>query len=188
MKFSKGDILVGKGQEFPDGAWMVDGYDHIGRLLVHPLGGGVQARMTAVTASLFRVADDAEREGTLHRQGRFAIGGFEDTAFTGWWDGQTWNGWAKPFFERAEAERLIAWLGRENKLSLSGFEGMLLPKTTKERFDGERDAFITVNREAEAVWAGQHITITDGSQIKAYALGAGCWAWREMGALAGGGV
>jgi hypothetical protein len=46
MKFNKGDILVPKGKQFPDCAIVVDGYDHAGRLVMHPLGGGIQTHLS----------------------------------------------------------------------------------------------------------------------------------------------
>ena len=46
------------------------------------------------------------------------------------------------------------------------------------RFDGKADAFVTVSQEGEEeVWPAEQITITDGSRIKVYPLGAGSWIW-----------
>ena len=50
--------------------------------------------------------------------------------------------------------------------------------TDKEHYDGKRDAFITVNPAGEEeVWPAENITISEGSQLKVYALGVGCWCW-----------
>ena len=109
MKFSKGDILVPRDAQFPDGALVVDGYDETGRLLVQPLGGGFQLALRADSGKRFRVADAGERGRALFRRARFSLMDSEDH-FTGWTNGENWNGWAMPHFEFAEAQRLIAWL------------------------------------------------------------------------------
>lgn len=102
MKFSKGDILVPKGKQFPEGAIVVDGYDAQGRLLMHPMGGGLQARLDVVSASVFRLVNEAERAGTLYRRAWFALAE-SDEAFVGWTDGRRWNGWEMP--RSSEARR-----------------------------------------------------------------------------------
>jgi hypothetical protein len=160
MKFSMGDILVPKAKQFPEGALVVDGHDDVGRLLAHPLGGGFQLTLKAGTEARFRVADGSERERALFRQAKFSL---MDSAehFTGWTNGENWNGWAMPHFEFAEAQRLIAWL-----------------KTSAGRYDVARDVFLTFNMDdEEEMWPGCSISISDGSSIKVYGIGAGCWCW-----------
>src|SRR5579864_4500346 len=73
MKYSKGDILVPKGKLFPESAIIVDGYDARGRLLLHPMGGGMQARLDAASVSVFRLVDEVERAWRLYRRGRFVL-------------------------------------------------------------------------------------------------------------------
>lgn len=163
MKFSKGDILVPKGKQFPDSAVIVDGYDQRGLLLMHPMGGGMQARLDAVSVSVFRLVDEAERAGTFYCRGRFALAESNE-AFDGWSDGRRWNGWAMPRFERSEAERLIESL-----------------KDQRARFDAERDAFITVSQEGEEEgWPGESVVVSDGSVLTVYGVGAGAWIWDEV--------
>ena len=163
MKFNKGDILVPKGKQFPDCAIVVDGYDHAGRLVMHPLGGGIQTHLTAVSASVFRLVDEAERDGNVFRRRRFAIAD-SDMVFTGWANGQKWNGWEMPRFEFQVCTQLLGWIG----------DG-------KARYDGERDTFITVRQNGqEETWPAESITITDGSRIKVYPLGAGSWMWKIL--------
>jgi len=163
MKYSKGDILVPKGKQFPDSAIVVDGYDRRGLLLMHPMGGGLQARLDAVSASVFRLVDEAERSGTLYRRARFALAE-SDEAFGGWTDGRHWNGWEMPRFERSEAERLIKWL-----------------KDERARFDAERTAFITFSQDGEEeVWPAESVVISDGSKLTVYGVGAGAWIWDEV--------
>jgi hypothetical protein len=163
VKFSKGDILVPKGKQFPDCAIVVVGYDHAGRLVMHPFGEGIEAHLTAVSASVFRLVDEAERAGTLFRRGRFALAESEE-AFDGWTDGRCWNGWEMPRFEKVEAERLVGWLADK-----------------RGRFDAERDAFVTVSQDGEGeVWAAEVVTVSDGSAMKVYPVGAGAWIWDEL--------
>jgi hypothetical protein len=162
MKFSKGDILVPKGKQFPDCAIVVVGYDRQGRLLMHPMGGGIQACLDAVSASVFRLVDAAERAGALYRRGRFVLADAEE-GFAGWTDGRTWNGWEMPRFEKVEAERLVGWLADK-----------------QGRFDAVRDAFVTVPQDGEEeVWAGEQVVISDGSALRVYPVGAGAWIWDE---------
>src|ERR1019366_1330666 len=106
---------------FPDCAIVVDGYDKRGRLLMYPMGGGMQARLDSVSASVFRVVDEAERAGALFRRGRFVLADSEE-GFDGWTDGRRWNGWEMPRFEKSEAERVVRW-----------------QKDERARFDAKRD-------------------------------------------------
>jgi len=113
-----------------------------------------------VSASVFRIVDEEERAGTLFRRGRFALADSE-VNFDGWTDGQCWNGWEMPRFEKSVAERLV-W-------SLGG---------GRARFDAERDAFVTVAQDGdEEIWASEQIIISDGSAVKVYPVGAGAWIW-----------
>jgi len=163
MKFSKGDILVPKGKQFPDCAIVVDGYDKRGRLLMHPMGGGLQACLDAVSASVFRAVDEGERAGALFRRGRFVLADGKET-FDGWTDGRCWNGWGMPRFEKNEAERLVRAL-----------------KDERARYDAGRDAFVTLAQDGEEeIWAGEQIIISDGSAMKVYPVGAGSWIWDEV--------
>lgn len=163
MRFSKGDILVPKERQFPDGAFVVDGYDERGRLVMHPLGGGLEAHVDAVGASVFRLVPEDERAGTMFCSGRFTLAD-SDELFIGWTDGRRWNGWEMPRFERNEAERLIEWLGEE-----------------RARFDAERDAFVTVSQDGEEeVWPAESVLISDGSKLAVYGVGAGAWIWDRV--------
>jgi hypothetical protein len=47
------------------------------------------------------------------------------------------------------------------------------------RFDVKADAFVTVSNGEGEAWSAGEITITDGSRIKVYPLGAGSWIWEE---------
>ena len=192
LRFGVGDILVPKQKEFPAGAIVVDGYDKKGLLRFHPLGRGGHGRMSAFDVSLFRLADEWERGAALFRRGRFRLANATES-FTGWTNGEDWIGWAKPHFEFAEAKRLLGWEARQNTPegrtdSIAGVLDLPAPgpagevPTEKEGFDATRDVFVTRSREGkEEVWPGEFITITDGTRMKVYAVGAGAWIWREAG-------
>jgi hypothetical protein len=163
MNFSKGEILVPRDTQFPDGAVMVDGYDGSNQLLAHPLGGGFQHVYPVDDLGCFRVADAQERQRALFRRAKFSLMDSRDL-FSGWTNGERWNGWAMPHFELAEAQRLIAWL-----------------KNEKAQFDGARDAFVTDSPDGEEeLWQGLAVAISDGSSLKVYPVGAGCWCWDEI--------
>jgi hypothetical protein len=162
MKFSKGEIICRDDLAYPEGALVCDGYDGAGRLLAHALGGGFQLTVPAQDEPRFRAVPDGERGAALFYKGRFTLADAE-AAFDAWSNGELWNGWAMPRLERAEAERVLARLGDQ-----------------RARFDGERDAFVTMSQDGEQeVWGVEVITIADGSRIKAYPVGAGAWTWEE---------
>lgn len=49
---------------------------------------------------------------------------------------------------------------------------------TNLRSDPFPDAFVTVSQDGEEeVWGAEGITITDGSSIKVYQVGARAWIW-----------
>jgi hypothetical protein len=163
MKFSKGDILIPQGAQFPEGGVVADGYDDTGRLLTHPLGGGFQSAYSGDVASRFRVVEENERTQALFRRVRFSLLDSDD-CFSGWSNGERWNGWAMPHFEFAEAQRLVAWL-----------------TTGKGRFDSAEDAFVTVSQDGEEeTWRGLSVAVTDGTSIMVYPIGAGSWCWDEV--------
>jgi hypothetical protein len=163
MKFSKGEIIRREDLAYPEGALVCDGYDDAGLLLAHPLGGGFQLTVPAQDEPRFRIVAEGEKGAALFHRGRFTLADGE-TAFDGWSNGHLWNGWAMPRFEAGVGMEILEFLGAE-----------------AARFDGKADAFVTVSQEGEEeTWPAEEITITDGSRIRAYPLGAGSWTWEEL--------
>lgn len=86
-----------------------------------------------------------------------------EKSFTGYTDGDTWNGFACPYFSYMEAVRLLEEFG--NKWS----------------YDEIKDAFIvwvvgaTANDEPE-VFESVTIQVND-KDVKTYAIGAYSWVW-----------
>lgn len=71
---------------------------------------------------------------------------------------EEWNGWARPYFERAEVERMAAWLPE--------FDDSLV-------YDEEADAFrTTYDSDLTETFPGTDI---DGRHL--YPIGAGSWTW-----------
>ena len=163
MKFTKGEIIVPVESVYPTGALAVDGYGQDGSLLAHPLGGGLQLCFKPIAEGQFRVVPKSEQESPLWRRSRFEIEGVE-AEFAGWTDGRLWNGWAMPYFEVAEAERVL-------KLLTDG----------QGRFDSEKDCFVTRNSDGEdEIWEGRQIPVVGGQQVRVYGVGAGAWIWDEV--------
>jgi hypothetical protein len=162
MKFSKGEIIRRDDLAYPEGALVCDGYDDAGRLLAHPLGGGFQLTVPAQDEPRFRAVAEGERGAALFRRGRFTLADV-GTAFDGWSNGELWNGWEMPRFEFIVCQAILKLLG-----------------DARGRFDEKADAFITVSNGEGEAWAAEEITITDGSRINVYPLGAGSWTWEEV--------
>ena len=161
MSFGKNEIIVRDDGKYPEGALVVDGYDAQGNLLAHPLGGGLQLSVPPSDHSRFEIVPDEERTPIFTR-GRFSLEGLDGT-FTGWTDGTNWNGWAMPRFELAEAQLLIAALGKD-----------------AGEYDLAGDAFITRMDPSEPeTWPSEIIHLPDGGTVKVYAIGAGSWIWEE---------
>jgi hypothetical protein len=162
MKFSKGEIICREDLGHPGGALVCDGHDGAGRLLAHPLGGGFQLTVPAQDEPRFRAVAEGEKSAALFHRARFILAGGE-TAFDGWSIGELWNGWEMPRFEFAACREILKSLGDE-----------------RARFDAEREAFVTMSQGGEEErWCAEEITVTDGSRIRAYPVGAGAWTWEE---------
>ena len=175
MKFNKGDILVPKEKQFPEGALVVDGYDEAGRLMAHPMGGGLQFCIEARGVEGLRLVDEAERARVLFRRGIFVLAESEER-FVGWTDGRLWNGWEMPHFTRANADLLMAlWNAAGEKLAED-------PKACLQSvmsYDAERDAYIVTFPEDEQATETFEIEniLVDGEYVRVYAIGAGSWTW-----------
>jgi hypothetical protein len=108
MKFNKGEVICREDATYPEGALLCDGYDGGGRLLAHPLEGGFQVTVPAQDEPRFRLVAD-ENAAALFQKGRFTLADGE-AASEGWSNGELWNGWEMPRFERAVGERLLGGL------------------------------------------------------------------------------
>jgi len=83
-------------------------------------------------------------------------------AFT---NGRTWNGWACPMFEKAEADRLVEVLRADPY-----WDG-------DHRYDPEQDAYVLGcgDGDEEDIWPSSEF---EGHHV--YAIGAGSWCWNDL--------
>jgi hypothetical protein len=97
---------------------------------------------------------------------RFNIDAIPDTVFEGYSDGDTWNGFACPYFEKDVAEHVLRASVR------NGYSWT---------YDADRDAFIVrsiqdpPDYEPEE-FLGQSIMV-NGQKITVYGIGAYFWIW-----------
>jgi hypothetical protein len=91
---------------------------------------------------------------------------WEEVVFKGYSTGESWNGWAKPVFELAEAQRIVALINEEEP-----FRGT---------YDEKTDIFTIEDHHGEPaeIIKGAEIT-AGGKKIKTYAIGTGSWTWQE---------
>ncbi|MHC1769474.1 MAG: hypothetical protein AB9869_35185 [Verrucomicrobiia bacterium] len=162
MKFEKGNVIVPVESTYPTGALVVFGYEPDGTLLAYPQGGGLRYRFKPGSERQFRLVGQDEMEKPLWRRARFEIEGVEKT-FEGWTDGTLWNGWAKPYFEFGEAEKLMTALND--------------PMCS---YDAAQDRFVTKSSSGEdESWTAEVIAGLGGTRLKVYGIGAGAWVWDE---------
>lgn len=130
-----------------------------------PLGGGfVYRASTESFAEKYRRVTDKDRAAATWRKTSVATDAMEEQGIVldAWTQGDLWNGWAKPLFEKAEALKIAEIMG----------EGMTYD-AEKDRFvdhlDGEQEVYEKMEIEAE------------GRTIEVYPIGTGSWCWSEVG-------
>lgn len=112
--------------------------------------------------------------------------------FDGFTAGQTWNGWACPMFEKAEADRLIAYINAE-----AAFFGRRADDDPNPNFtyDPDLDAYIEHDvsyfeetKEHPFEFNGQKMPVgvtqvypgNDFHGRRVYDIGAGSWCWNDV--------
>ena len=101
----------------------------------------------------------------------FTIDGFAD-AYIGYTGGHLWNGWATPYFEKDEAERVMAGYNQD------------LDEPDLMYYDEVGDAFVvyTEGHDNYDYWQGADIRTQDGIK-HLYGIGAYSWVWDDDGGL-----
>jgi len=161
LTFRQGDLIAHRNADYPGGALVVHGADLEGNLLVHPLGGGFEMRLSGEDLTRFQRVSDEELVSGFNR-GTFSIDGVE-CEFEGWSDGTLWNGWEKPCFVREIAERVLEAAG------------------ASWTYDAMSDAFIVATEDGEdhETFAAEAVQLGDGGTATAYSIGAGSWIWEK---------
>lgn len=109
-----------------------------------------------------------------YTQHAFSIDDDPTASFTGWTDGQRWNGFACPLFERDEAQRMVdayatgalSWSGPPEEGYAAGYEAATDSFWFYNPSVGARDAF-----------SGTDIILPDGRPVHVYPIGAAGWIW-----------
>jgi hypothetical protein len=114
-----------------------------------------------------RIEGTPMNESVIHASS-FTMDSLPNMFFEGYSDGSDWNGWACPYFEKAEAERVLA------ASEPNGFVW---------QFDETQDAFVVRNSNDDEeyepeIFEGTILNI-DGNMVKVYIVGGYSWIWEE---------
>jgi hypothetical protein len=94
------------------------------------------------------------------RAAKFTIDTFDGEVFDGFTIGETWNGWARPYFTFEQAQRVVE--AHQAHVGTASYE------------EGE-DAFSFEMSEDEVdTFPAETV---EGQKL--YPIGAGCWIWEE---------
>lgn len=113
QKIKVGDIIIPSARKYPDGALYVTSVE--GDVIeAHPMGGGFGYKFPPEAQKKydFRVVTDAERSNPTWARARFGLD--ESPTWFGWDCGERWNGWRCPWFEKSEAQSILAYFGAHN--------------------------------------------------------------------------
>lgn len=100
------------------------------------------------------------------RPGRFRVDGLRGT-YDGFTHGDTWNGFAVPYFPLAEARRIAS-----DYSALPPFSG----GQARSDYDADRDA-IRLYDPASGEW--DEVKATEVDDLSLYPVGARSWTWEE---------
>lgn len=95
----------------------------------------------------------------------FTIGD-EPKAYIGFTEGRLWNGWATPYFEKAEADKVMEEFNKCAEYPM--------------QYDEVYDQFYILDTETEELekWEGIEIQTAEGFK-HVYGIGAYSWVWDE---------
>jgi len=97
----------------------------------------------------------------------FLLDAEEDTGFEGFTDGQTWNGWACPYFDFEAAIRVL------NASEKNGY---------RWHFDEEENVFLIRHVEDADDFEPEQVNAViisfEGVELTVYPVGAYSWAWQ----------
>lgn len=103
------------------------------------------------------------------QRGKFSIDSLLDTTFEGFTTGETWNGWACPYFGHDEAVAVL--VASEN----NGYRWF---------YDPGADTFVVSHIEDPEGFEAQRFEATrinlDNEDIVVYGIGAFSWIWEQV--------
>jgi hypothetical protein len=95
------------------------------------------------------------------RSAKFTIDTFADGVFDGFTSGETWNGWARPYFTFQQAQSILEAHQAQGKKASYDEAGDFFS------FEFSEDEIDTFSAE-----------MIEGQKL--YPIGAGCWIWEEI--------
>ncbi len=116
---------------------------------------------------------DISAEATQMRRGKFRIEVYDPELFSGWTDGELWNGWATPLFEYAEAVRITDVHNKMVPLDPND-KGKAWYEAEKDRF-----CFITEGTDQQTENYPAFVRHVDGEIRPLYGIGTWYWTWEE---------
>ena len=114
----------------------------------------------------------------VFRPGHFALD-IGQGPYPGYTDGDSWNGWATPYFELEVARRIAEDYARTPELVRVPDVD---PGDYRAEYDKAEDAFLFYEpiNDDEVYYYAQSITV-DGRDVNVYAIGTYEWTWEEVG-------
>ncbi len=130
----------------------------------------------ADTGELIRPPDTSSES---FRHSRFEIADVQGP-YEGFTRGESWNGWAVPYFEREAALRIAEDYGRVAKEQGGDMAD------ARARYDDEAEAFLFYDPIYDDEVAYEAFTISvDGEEVTVYPVGTREWTWEEVRAQGG---
>lgn len=102
------------------------------------------------------------------RSTEFYLDADPDTTFSGYTKGNTWNGWACPYFEKEVAEQVAEHYGELHRYDNEG--------EYWAEYDPQEDVFAFHDTQNDEPRKFGPVEI-DGKKL--YPIGAYCWTWTE---------
>ncbi len=92
----------------------------------------------------------------------------DGVALPGWTDGSNWNGWATPYFEFTEAQKLVQIHQAANG-----------PDTAYYDPQSDTFGFLLTGDDEPELYRAEEIE-ANGRTVKVYPIGSYYWVWEEV--------
>ena len=99
---------------------------------------------------------------TRFQKATFVLDAFEGEEFEGYTQGETWNGFACPYFPFESAQRLMAVLSAEGQMAF---------------YDAEADQFVCAEEDEDVEDADRYGAFEVEGIGKLYPVGTRVWTW-----------